>query len=222
MTDGGYLLLDKPPGVTSFEALSPVKRILGTGKVGHTGTLDKFASGLLIALTGRALKQQNAFTRLDKTYRAEILFGTETATLDPEGEPVAAAPPPDDTTLREALGRFRGPIMQTPPAYSAIHINGKRASSLSRQGIAPPMQPRPVTIYELTLLSYEAPRADIAVRCSSGTYIRALARDIALECGSRAHLTALARTAIGPFLLENAVRVDNNTKTVRVLPMEPI
>jgi tRNA pseudouridine55 synthase len=215
----GYILLNKRSGVTSFQALNPVKRILGTGKVGHTGTLDKFADGLMIVLTGKALKRQEEFTHLDKRYTADVFFGRETATLDPEGEVVAEAAAPERDQLIGVLTKFRGPIMQTPPAYSAIHVNGNRASDLARKGKPPDMKARPVTIYAMDLLSYEKPHARLAVHCSSGTYIRALARDIALACDSRAYLTALTRTMIGDFKLEDAVVVDETTIGLAVYPL---
>jgi tRNA pseudouridine55 synthase len=215
----GYILLHKRSGVTSFQALNPVKRILGTGKVGHTGTLDRFADGLMVVLTGKALKAQERFTHLDKRYTAAVLFGRETATLDPEGETVAEADVPTEDAIVAAFERFRGDIMQTPPAYSAIHINGSRASDLMRQGKPPEMKARPVTIYALELLSYERPVARIAVHCSSGTYVRALARDIALACGSRAHLAALTRTMVGDYCLEDAVVVEDSTTELVVHPL---
>jgi tRNA pseudouridine55 synthase len=203
MTDG-YFLLDKPCGVTSFEALYPIKRALGTGKVGHTGTLDKFASGLMIVLTGRALKQSAAFSACDKRYEGTICFGLETDTLDPEGAPVAEAPPPSREALEAVLPAFSGPLLQTPPKFSAIHVNGKRAHELARSGVDVVMKQRPVTVYAIELLSYESPFARIAVHCSSGTYIRSLARDIALAAASRAHLSALRRTQVGGFRVEDA------------------
>ena len=215
----GYILLHKRSGVTSFQALNPVKRILGTGKVGHTGTLDKFADGLMVVLVGKALKQQEMFTHLDKKYVADVFFGKETATLDPEGEVIAEAAAPEEDALVEALARFRGEIMQAPPVYSAIHVNGSRASDLARKGKMPAMNARRVTIYALELLFYEKPRAKIAVHCSSGTYIRALARDIALACDSRAYLTALTRTMVGDFRLEDAVVVDDSTTELQAHPL---
>jgi tRNA pseudouridine55 synthase len=201
----GYLLIDKPVGVTSFEALYPIKRALGTGKVGHTGTLDKFASGLMVVLTGRALKQSMLFTHLDKRYEAAVLFGEETDTLDPEGAVVERAPPPTLAAIEAVLPLFRGPIMQAPPAYSAIHVGGKRAHALSRAGAPPVMEKRQVTIHALELLSYDVPLARLAVHCSSGTYIRSLARDIALAAASRARLDQLRRTTVGPFAVTDAV-----------------
>ena len=205
----GLLLLRKEPGLTSFEALGAVKKALGTGKVGHTGTLDKFASGLLLVLTGRALKLAPWFSHCDKRYEAVMRFGIETDTLDPEGETIARAPPPSQEAVEAALTRFSGEIMQAPPAYSAIHIDGKRASALARSGETPEMKKRPVHIYRLELLSWEPPLAKIFVHCSSGTYIRSLARDIALAAGSRAHLAALVRTHVAGFSLENAAAADS-------------
>jgi len=199
----GLIILDKPAHITSFEALDAIKKTLGTGKVGHTGTLDKFAEGLLLVLTGRALKLSPWFSGCDKQYEAAVLFGTETDTLDPEGEIIATAPPPSLNALEQALPQFRGAIEQAPPAYSAIHINGKRASALARSGQSVEMKKRPIHIYRLELLDWQPPLAKIAVHCSSGTYIRSLARDIALAVGSRAHLNGLCRTQVAGFLLEN-------------------
>ena len=198
----GLILFNKHPGITSFDALRDIKRALGTGKVGHTGTLDKFASGLLIVLVGKALKLSRWFTNCDKKYEGRIYFGAETDTLDPEGKTIAQAGEPSRADVEKVLNLFRGEIMQAPPAYSAIHINGKRASSLARSGAAVEMKKRPVTVYSLELLSWEPPFADIFVHCSSGTYIRSLARDIALAAGSRAHLCALKRTQVAGFKLE--------------------
>jgi tRNA pseudouridine55 synthase len=200
----GLILLHKQPGVTSFDALRDIKRALGTGKAGHTGTLDKFAEGLLLVLTGRALKLSQWFTHCDKQYEGVMRFGAETDTLDPEGAVIASAPAPSRDAVEAALVQFRGDIEQAPPAYSAIHIDGERASVLARKGAAPEMRKRPVHIYHLELLSWEPPLAQVFVHCSSGTYIRSLARDIALAAGSRAYLTALVRTQVAGFKLEDA------------------
>jgi tRNA pseudouridine55 synthase len=201
----GLILLHKQSGLTSFDALRGIKRVLGTGKVGHTGTLDKFAEGLLLVLAGRALKLSKWFTHCDKQYEGIICFGAETDTLDPEGAVIANAPLPSREAVESALAQFCGGIEQAPPAYSAIHINGERASALVRRGDAPEMKKRPVTIYRLELRSWEPPYAKIFVHCSGGTYIRSLARDIALAVESRAYLTALLRTQVAGFKLENAV-----------------
>ncbi|MDR2842119.1 MAG: tRNA pseudouridine(55) synthase TruB [Spirochaetaceae bacterium] len=196
---GGYLLINKAEGFTSFDALRPIKRLLKSGKVGHTGTLDKFASGLLVVLTEKALKLSNYFMHCDKSYIGTIKLGVETDTLDPEGSIVRTAPVPQKDDLLAALPFYSGGIMQEPPAYSALHINGKRASALAREGKNIEMIPRPVTIHSLELLDFSPPFAKIAVSCSSGTYIRSLARDIAAKSGSAGHLVQLERTKIGNF-----------------------
>jgi tRNA pseudouridine55 synthase len=202
---GGFILLNKKAGITSFEALSPVKKALGTGKVGHTGSLDRFADGLLVILAGKALKLTPYITGCDKRYEALVRMGIETCTLDPEGAVVAEAPVPPEAVLKTALEQFRGEITQIPPVFSAIHVNGKRAYQLARDGVPVSMKSRRITVHELTLRSYDPPLARISVHCSAGTYIRALARDIAIAAGSRAHLAALKRTMTGTFRLPDAL-----------------
>jgi tRNA pseudouridine55 synthase len=201
----GLILLNKKPAITSFETLNPIKKALGTGKIGHSGSLDKFADGLLVVLAGKALKLTSYVTGCNKRYEALVRLGCETDTLDPEGSVIAEAPVPSEAALIAALGRFRGGIMQTPPAFSAIHIGGKRAHELVRSGATVEMKPRPVTVHELVLRDYEPPFARLGVHCSAGTYIRALARDIALAAGSRAHLAGLTRTMSGAFALSDAL-----------------
>ena len=197
----GLILFNKKPGITSFDALRDIKRALGTGKVGHTGTLDKFASGLLAVLAGRALKLSRWFSHCDKKYLGRIRFGVETDTLDPEGKITAEAALPSREEVESVLSLFTGEILQEPPVFSAIHINGKRSSDLARLGCAPQMKKRPVSVYKLEILSWQPPLADIFVHCSSGTYIRSLTRDIALAAGSRAHLCGLERTQVAGFCL---------------------
>jgi tRNA pseudouridine55 synthase len=201
----GLALLRKPQGVTSFSALSPVKRAVGSGRVGHAGTLDRFARGLLVALTGSYSRIASYVMSGEKLYRGLIVFGSETDTLDPEGKVIAVGPPPSAQCLLEALPAFRGPILQRPPAYSAVHIGGRRAYKIALEGGKPEVKERRVEIVSLDLLSYEGCEALVEVRCSSGTYIRSLARDIAAACGSRGHLRALERLAIGSFRVEEAV-----------------
>jgi tRNA pseudouridine55 synthase len=201
----GLLLLHKKPGLTSFESLAQVKRALGVSRVGHTGTLDKFAEGLLLVLVGRALKLSPWFFHGDKEYTGRVRLGVETDTLDPQGQAVAEGPLPSREALEAVLPRFRGEILQAPPAYSAIRLGGKRASDLARAGKPPEMKQRPVRVYRLELSSWDPPFAEIEVHCSSGTYIRSLARDIALAAGSRAHLAALTRTRVAGFDLSRAV-----------------
>jgi len=201
----GLVLLRKPEGITSFQALSPIKKAIGSSKVGHAGTLDRFAHGLLVVLAGSYARLAPYVVAGEKLYRGVVAFGSETDTLDPEGEIVAEAPIPDRFDLEKSLSQFRGPIMQKPPAYSAVHVGGKRAYEIALKGGVPELKERRVEIFSLELLTYEEGAALLEVRCSSGTYIRSLARDIALSCGSRAHLTALERLSIGPFGVDEAV-----------------
>jgi len=221
-TEGhGLLLLNKNPGVTSFDSLAAVKKAFSTGKVGHTGTLDKFASGLLLVLVGRGVKLIPLFNNCTKGYTAEIFFGEETDTLDPEGTVIAKGELPSREAIEAVLEKFRGDILQSPPAYSAKHINGRRSYELAREGKEPEMKKQPVTIHELNLLSWEPPIGRIRVRVSSGTYIRSLARDIALAAGSRAYLSALRRDMVGSFLLEDAIDNDNLDIKKALRPITP-
>lgn len=206
------LLWNKKTGLTSFQSLGKVKKLCGTRKVGHTGTLDKFAQGLMILLTGKLTRLNPLFSGMDKSYQAEISFGKETATLDPEGEVIAEAPLPDLHTIEEKLQEFLGPQEQIPPLYSAIHVNGKRAWKRARDGEEVEMKSRPIQLYQLEIIKWESPRLWVNVRCSKGTYIRSLARDLGLACGSRAYLTALTRTEVGPFRLEQAWESDRGEK----------
>lgn len=201
----GFLLFRKPTDVTSFQALSPIKRRLPGTKVGHTGTLDRFAEGLLVVLCGRMTRLTPLLTGLDKEYVAEIHFGQETDTLDPEGEVVAEGEVPTADVIAAVIPEFIGRIEQIPPQYSAIHVGGERAYRAARQGRTVAIAPRQVEIGEIELLGVEPPVARVRVVCSSGTYIRSLARDIGRAARSRAHLTGLVRTRVGPFHLSEAV-----------------
>ena len=226
----GCLLLNKNPGISSFNSLIPVKKTFGSAKVCHTGTLDSFAEGLLVVLIGQAVKLSSWFTGSDKQYRALLRFGEETDTLDPEGKVIARAPVPRREDLEAALPAFTGKIVQEPPRYSAIHINGKRAYELARAGIEPEMKKRPVTIYALSLCFWDPPHAELEIHCSSGTYIRSLARDIALSIGSRSFLRSLRRTKVGNFSVDNALSIPGEAaddpllfKTIRAAlkPLSP-
>jgi tRNA pseudouridine55 synthase len=198
------LLIRKPSGVTSFSSLKPIKREIDR-KVGHAGTLDRFAEGLMIVLTGSFTKLNPLFSNLDKQYRAVLSFGTETSTLDPEGPIIAEAPVPTFEMIESVLAtQFMGTIAQRPPVYSAVHVDGKRAYKLARSGKDVDIPSRMVTIYDLKIIKWDDPFLTIDVHCSKGTYIRSLARDIGKACGSRAHVVALERTAIGPFSLAEA------------------
>jgi tRNA pseudouridine55 synthase len=200
----GIILLDKPPGQTSFQSLGAVKRRLGTGRVGHTGTLDKFAEGLLVVLTGRMTRLCACATSLDKEYVAVITFGRATTTLDPEGETTAVGRVPDAARIEAVLPDFLGALSQVPPAFSAIHIGGRRAYDVARSGETVVIPPRAVRIDRIELLGYDAPDATIRVSCSKGTYIRSLARDIAEKLGTHAFVSKLRRIRVGGFRVEDA------------------
>lgn len=201
----GLILLNKPEGVTSFRVMGPVKHAVGHKKIGHTGTLDKFASGVLPLLAGSYTKLTPFFTNLEKEYTGTIRFGSTTTTLDPEGEVTASAEIPSQEVIEAVLPRFRGSFEQVPPAYSAVHVDGKRAYRRARDGEEVIIQPRPVTVYSLEVREWNPPELTVTVRCSKGTYIRSLARDLAEACGSVGYLSDLRRTAVGAFELSNSV-----------------
>jgi len=213
----GILLYAKQQDTTSFNSLWAVKHALHTTKVGHTGTLDSFADGLLVVLVGKLTHLVPHITAFDKTYRGVISFGSETDTLDPTGKVIKNSPLPSLSDFNAAIPHFLGDIMQAPPLFSAVHVDGKRASDLALKGKIQDLAKRKVHIYELCVEEVKTQAVDgvervkyaqIYVRCSKGTYIRSLARDIALECGSSAHLIALRRLSVGPFELKDAVGYD--------------
>ena len=197
-------LIDKPAGVSSFGALSGLKRAVNTKKVGHAGTLDPFATGLLIALSGKMTRAVSLVSDADKEYIATIRFGRETNTLDTEGETTAEAGIPSFEAIELAAMAFLGEISQVPPIFSAVKIEGKRAYRSARDGKDVQMPERTVFIREFEILSWKSPDLEVRIRCSKGTYIRSIARDLGLAAGSRAYCAALRRTAIGPFRVESA------------------
>ncbi len=200
----GIMLYAKTPGPTSFGSLWSIKKALSTDKVGHTGTLDSFAEGLLVVLTGSLTHLVPHITGFSKTYQAVICFGKTTDTLDPSGKILKTGPIPEREDIEKTLESFKGPVLQVPPVYSALHVEGKRASDLARDGKEVKLESRQIVIYDIKLLDFSAPYALIEVNCSKGTYIRALARDIAVSLGTEAYLSALRRTRVGPFKLEDA------------------
>ena len=211
----GLVLYAKPSGLTSFSSLWNIKKALGTDKVGHTGTLDSFADGLLVVLSGSLTHLVPHITSFAKTYKAVVCFGRETDTLDPTGSLVKTGKAVSRQQVESVLASFTGAIMQEPPLYSALHVDGKRASDLARDGKSVKIETRAVFIYELSLLDFkeESPQdpcsyALLEVTCSKGTYIRSLARDIAHKLGTAGHLLALRRTAVGPFSLGEAACAD--------------
>ncbi len=203
------LLLSKNAGLTSFASLYPVKRHVDP-KVGHAGTLDKFAEGLMIALTGAMTRLNPLFSGMDKEYVATILFGEETDTLDPEGKVVAVAGIPALETIQTRIvSSFIGKLTQTPPEYSAVHIDGRRAYALARSGKEVEMPERNIRIDAFEIISWESPRLVARIAVSKGTYIRSIARDLGKACGSCARLERLVRTKIGPYELDEAVDPDD-------------
>ena len=205
----GIVLLAKMPGLTSFASLNNVKKSLNTKKVGHTGTLDSFAQGLLVVCTGRLTRLVGNITEFDKSYSAIIKFGQETDTLEYTGNIVKKAPLPTLDALKDALKKFTGDLLQAPPAYSSIHVDGKRASDLARKGIEVEIPKRKIKVFSAELRDYilsddKVLYARIDFSVSKGTYIRCLARDIACECSSAAFLTGLLRTKVGNFSLTDA------------------
>lgn len=198
----GVLLVDKPSGPTSHDVVDQVRETAGMRKVGHAGTLDPFASGLLLLLLGPATRLSEYLLGLDKTYRATAWLGVETSTHDPEGEVVRE----DDgwrsiseADLGEALAEFRGTLLQTPPRYSSKKVGGEAAHRRVRRGEEVTLSAAEVMVHEIFLLDYSPPEAHFQLRCSSGTYVRALARDLGRRLGVGAHLTGLVRTDIGPL-----------------------
>ena len=206
----GWLIFDKPEGMTSTSAVGLARRVFDAQKAGHGGTLDPFATGVLPIALGEATKTVSYVMDGEKEYRFTVRWGLETDSCDPEGKAVAeSAVRPDRDAILGVLARFIGQVEQIPPIYSAIKIDGERAYDLARAGETPEMQPRTVDIHELVLISQ--PDADHAVFeavCGKGTYVRALARDIARALGTVGHVSQLRRTAVGPFGEDDAISLD--------------
>ncbi len=203
----GLLVLDKPPGITSRHALNHITRLLPKVKVGHAGTLDPMASGVLVVCFGPATRLVPFVQQMTKEYAATLRLGQRSATHDLEAEPEDAAfqGPVDRSLFEQVLAEFRGAIAQVPPQYSAVHVHGRRAYELARAGHAVPLAARSVTIERLVCTRWEFPIAELEIRSSSGTYIRSLARDIGERLGCGAVLSRLVRTAVGPFRLDEAI-----------------
>ncbi len=205
----GILLLDKPEGVTSHDMVGLTRRLFSTRKVGHAGTLDPMATGLLIVLIGQATKLSELLLEKEKTYEATLRLGIATDTQDVTGEVLSeSAERPTEEALRSVCTDFTGNIMQIPPMYSALKRDGQKLYDLARRGIEVEREARPVTIHALELLSYDGSDASLRVTCSKGTYIRTLCHDIgaSLSCGGT--MATLRRTVCGPFTLAQAVTPD--------------
>ena len=203
LTDG-ILLVDKPAGVSSHDAVTTARRARGGIKAGHTGTLDPFATGLLLVALGRATRLIRFVPSGPKVYEATISFGTATDSDDATGVVVESAPAPVDAMARDAIGQLTGTIEQLPPSFSARHVDGRRAYELARKGETPDLRPTSVTVYSWDVESFVEGVLKATISCSAGTYIRSLARDLGRLCGSAAHLAALRRTRIGPFDVRDA------------------
>ncbi|ATQ74625.1 tRNA pseudouridine(55) synthase TruB [Massilia violaceinigra] len=205
----GVLLLDKPVGLSSNDALIKAKRVLNAKKAGHTGTLDPFATGLLPLCFGEATKFSQDLLEADKTYETTVHLGITTTTGDTEGEAIDMRDV--DVTLAQieaVLPQFRGPIMQVPPMYSALKRDGKAYYEYAREGITLEREARPVTILKLELISFETPLLKLAVTCSKGTYIRVLGEDIGHALGCGAHLIQLRRTQVGALTIDGMVTLE--------------
>jgi tRNA pseudouridine55 synthase len=221
----GVLPIDKPVGPTSHDIVGIARRSLHTRRIGHTGTLDPFASGLLLLCVGRATRIAEYLTGMPKRYRAVMRLGTVTDTDDGTGAILATQDPASITTaqVEDALAAQRGDILQTPPPYSAKKRDGVRAYELARAGNAVHLEPVPVTVHELALLRHDGADVELDVMASSGTYIRAIARDVGAALGVGAHLVSLRRTAIGTYRVEDALPLEalDDAERVRTALVAP-
>ncbi len=219
--DSGLLVVDKPGGLTSHDVVARARRLAGTRKVGHAGTLDPMATGVLVLGVNRATRLLGHLMLTEKAYDATVRLGVATTTDDAEGEVVTTTDTGglDEATIRAVFARFTGEIEQVPSAVSAIKVDGKRAYQRVRDGEQVELAGRRVTIHELTVRAVRGGEVDLTVRCSSGTYIRALARDAGRVLGVGGHLTALRRTAVGPFDLAAARTLDELGEEFALLPM---
>lgn len=206
----GVVVVNKPEGWTSHDVVSKLRGIFGTRRTGHLGTLDPIATGVLPVMIGQATRLARFLEKADKTYETEVRFGFATTTWDRAGDPCGPVTEPHITAdqIEACLGSMRGPIEQVPPPVSAKKIGGVPAYKLARRNVAVDLAPVAVTVYELTLLGVEGPRARLRVRCSAGTYVRAIAHRLGVLLGCGAHVASLTRTASGPFAIANASTLD--------------
>ncbi len=211
----GILIINKPAGPTSHDIVDEIRKISGIKQVGHTGTLDPFAEGLLIILVGKATKLQSHFMNMNKTYLAALKLGKTTDTYDITGIKSQITSTKLQTItksqIQNILNTFIGEIEQMPPAFSAIKIKGHKAYELARKGIKPNLQSRKVKIYDIKILDYKYPKLEIEVKCGKGTYIRSLAHDIGQKLNCGAYLEKLVRTQIGKFNIKNSVKMSKLT-----------
>ena len=216
----GFLNIDKPPGPTSHDMVAKVRRMCPKGtKVGHAGTLDPFAGGVLVICVGPATRLAEFVQRQAKRYSAVLALGSTSSTDDPDGEiePVEGAEVPDGNRVKDVLKQMTGLISQVPPAHSAVHMNGQRAYRLAREGREVDLPAREVRIDAIELLDYEYPRLEIDVMCGTGTYIRSLARDMGVSLGCGAYCAELRRTAVGRFEIADSISPDNQDLSGHIL-----
>lgn len=206
----GVLNINKPPGMTSHDVVQAVRRITREKRVGHTGTLDPLATGVLVLCAGKATRIAQYLEAGEKEYKAVMRLGVTTDTLDAEGRVLETRSysPPDRSQLLHVLKNFIGTIMQQPPVYSAIKVKGVASYKLARQGKAEPLKPRQITIFDIELTAYEDPLVSLTVKCSKGVYIRTLCADLGDVLGPGAHLTSLVRTRSGRFSIDQTVTLD--------------
>jgi tRNA pseudouridine55 synthase len=228
----GLLNLNKPPGLTSRDAVDIVQRLARPAKVGHAGTLDPLATGVLVVCVGSATRLIEYVQRMPKCYTGTYLLGRSSPTEDVDGEVSLLPNPPVPTRaeVESASTKFMGPLLQRPPAFSALKVGGQRAYDLARRGEKVELKPRPINVYGLRVAQYEYPKLELEIECSGGTYVRSLGRDLAESLGSAAVMSALVRTAIGPWMLSSAIdphglttanwqaRLDPLSKAVSLLP----
>lgn len=218
-------MIDKPKGWTSFDAVAKVRGTLKKSgitkpKVGHTGTLDPLATGLLVLTLGTYCKRAQEFSKLDKTYEVELTLGKVSTTDDGEGEITeVSSQKPAKKELEKTILSFVGQIEQIPPAFSAIKVNGKRAYKLAREGKEIRLEARPVTIYKIENLMYGYPKVTFTAEVSSGTYIRSLTRDIGKKLGTGAYMSNLRRTEVGKFTISDSTSVDNLANAIDFLTL---
>lgn len=218
----GLLLVDKPQGITSHDAVVRARKALGTRRIGHAGTLDPMATGLLILLVGKCTKLFDAFMAYDKAYRSTMVLGAFSDTGDAEGKIISRhgleGVSPDD--IHAVCENFRGEILQQPPMYSALKLNGKKLYEYARQGIAVEREPRPVHVRILNIEKIMLPQVEFYTECSKGTYVRQLAEDMGRALGCGAYLSALRRVKIGPFHVDEAVQIEGiNESCLRHWPV---
>lgn len=211
LTQNGIVVINKPKGMTSHDVVVQVRRKFGMKRVGHAGTLDPLATGVLVILLGKSTRLFPRFEAFDKAYRTTLILGTKTTTADVMGK-VLETLPYDHLTrakVEEVLETFLGPGQQVPPMVSAIKFKGRRLYELARKGIEVERQPRPIVIHKLSILEFNLPRVSIYLECSKGTYVRKLAEDIGEKLGNAACICEIERTKVGPFSIAEAVALED-------------